>query len=188
MATTPTGLTVPVASDAFDPQGDITRLANSVRGRFHALAANTTARTALAASCGWAPTAADPLVVLQTDTRVLWSYADGASWVSLVPTWPAETGVIAGVNAPAGSRVVTMALSYVGMTSFGGDIVLPIPAGFSGITGVVPCNGDATVTVGWYAVMSTTLTTATVRAFNSSGSVIQSTNVRVNYVVSGWAA
>lgn len=186
MATTPTGLTVPVASDAFDPQGAVTRLANSVRGRFHVLAANTTGRTALAASCGWAPTAADPLVVLQTDTRVLWSY-DGASWVSLVPTFTGTEVARAGTAPSAGLRIDTCNWSISGYTDPTGAVAFAYPHAFAGVTSVVVTSGDDGFAAS-FSVVAVGTASVTVRARNASGAAIGSQPVRADFVVSGWVA
>ena len=83
MATAANGVTVPAGSDVYNPASDMGALNSSLRGRLHLLAANATARTTLAGTCGWTPTASDPLVVLQTDTQVLWVY-NGTVWAPLV--------------------------------------------------------------------------------------------------------
>lgn len=79
MATNANGVAQPAGSDGFDPVYWMGQIVSSLHGRIHILAANAGARTALAGTCGWTPTASDPLVVLQTDTQGLWTY-DGTTW------------------------------------------------------------------------------------------------------------
>lgn len=82
MAQTELGIEVPAGSDAFDPQGDMVTLADSLRSRVIVPVPNVTARTALAAAIGWTPTAAEPLRVWRGDAtptpREEWY--DGTRW------------------------------------------------------------------------------------------------------------
>jgi hypothetical protein len=81
MATNPNGVAQPAGSDGFDPVYWMQQIVASLHGRIAILAANATARTTLATTCGWTPSPTDPLVVLQTDTLVRWTY-DGTTWRS----------------------------------------------------------------------------------------------------------
>ena len=120
MATTTTGTTVPAGGDAFDPQGSIVALANSLRSRIVVPVANVTARTALLSAIDWAPSAAEPLRVSRADAgsgRMLEVTTDGSAWTTLaeqtapVSVAPASSwAVLAAGVAPAvryeGARVV----------------------------------------------------------------------------------
>ena len=96
MATTPSGTTAPAGSDVYNPQADFVALANSMQSRIHIPVANAAARTALIATCGWTPTVAAPLVVYQTDTRMLWSY-DGTNWTNT----PLRQSILVGTGSGA---------------------------------------------------------------------------------------
>lgn len=140
MGTSASGTTIPAGSDVFQPQVDIGVLANSMHGRIHILAVNTAARTALTGTCGWTPSASDPLVVLQTDTQVTWIY-NGSAWA----TMPADTGWVAPTltnswvnyeaspttHHPAAYRVVGSELQIRGFIKNGttGAAIFTLPAG-----------------------------------------------------------
>lgn len=79
MAVGPNGAVVPAGTDTYQPAVDFAAFNNSLHGRVSILAANATARNALTSACGWVPSVADPLVVLQTDTGWLLRY-DGTRW------------------------------------------------------------------------------------------------------------
>ena len=110
MATGANGATVPAGSDVFDPVTTINGLNNSLHCRATIPASNATARNALTSTCGWTPTTADPLLVLQTDTGWLLRY-DGTRWhfisdieignnvVTTNPTLGTSMGTIATVTA-----------------------------------------------------------------------------------------
>jgi hypothetical protein len=72
----------------------MTTFTNSLRGRISLLAANTSARTGLQTTCGWTPSATDPLVVIQLDTRTEWLF-DGTNWLNI------HTSPRGGVFGPA---------------------------------------------------------------------------------------
>jgi len=81
MPLTDTGLVVPAATDAFDPQGDLVDLANSTTGRIIVPVANVAARTALAGKV--LPTTGKPLFVYRADAapgRELEYSTDGTTW------------------------------------------------------------------------------------------------------------
>lgn len=123
MATQPSGIVAPAGTDAFAPDSDMRALVNSIHGRIHILAANATARAALVSSCGWTPTATDPLVVFQTDTKSMWSY-DGTGWFSPVTKYHTQT---VAQNAANGATLATMTIpaqrvAYRGFVSATGQI------------------------------------------------------------------
>lgn len=99
MATTPTGLTVPAGTDAFDPDGDMRTLAGSLEGRIIVPVPNVTARDALAAALS--PSPAEPLIVRRIDTGIIEECTG-------LPTWRP----IAGVTAPALLPLVTSDWSH----------------------------------------------------------------------------
>lgn len=87
MPITNTGLDVPAASDAFDPQVDIVALATSLNPRIVVPVANVSARTALAAAL--APTPSAPLFVFRADANPgngLEYTSDGTAWRALAPS------------------------------------------------------------------------------------------------------
>lgn len=89
---TTAGLTVPAGSDAFDPQGDMVNLANSLRSQIVVPVVNLAARAALVAAIGWTPTAGEPLRVCRADARV--GQRDeitynGTDWETVQTTSPA---------------------------------------------------------------------------------------------------
>lgn len=89
MATTPTGLTVPAGTDAFDPDGDMRTLAGSLEGRIIVPVPNVTARDALSALVS--PSASEPLYVHRQDAtlgRQLERTTNGTTWTTV----PGETG------------------------------------------------------------------------------------------------
>ena len=67
MASTATGMVVPAGTDAFDPQGDIVKLARSIEGMTVVPVPNETARAALVAALGWTPTPERPMYVHRAD-------------------------------------------------------------------------------------------------------------------------
>lgn len=117
MATGANGATIPAGSDVFDPVSSIGALNNSLHGRLQILAANATARNALVASCGWTPSVADPLVVLQTDTGALLRY-DGTRWHYAADTEIGSQVLIS--NPTLGTAMAT--LCTVTATTLGGPL------------------------------------------------------------------
>lgn len=124
MAVAADGVVIPTGTTVFDLVQIVGDLNASLHGRIHIPAPNATARTALASTCGWTPTATEPLVVLQTNTQVLWIY-NGTAWATL----PADSGWIVPTFAnswlnyesspathhPAGYRVVGTELQIRGL-------------------------------------------------------------------------
>lgn len=89
MVTLPTGLTVPQASDAYQPDADIRTLADSLAGKVIIPVANETERSALVAALGWTPTPARPLYVHRVDSEFgeqAEVTTDGTTWRRLVTT------------------------------------------------------------------------------------------------------
>lgn len=117
MATAANGVTVPAGSDAFNPQADMVTLNASAHGRLHILAANGTARAAQQTTCGWTPTTADPLVVLQTDTGLILRY-DGTRWHYLADTEVGNQTITS--NPTLGTSMST--LCTVTATTLGGPL------------------------------------------------------------------
>ncbi len=104
MATDSLGITVPAGGDAFDPQGDMVALANSMRSRVIVPVANTTARTALVAAIAWTPSASEPLRVSRADAAAgrqdEITRDGGATWlvVAEATPWANYTPAIAGTG------------------------------------------------------------------------------------------
>jgi len=121
MATAANGVTVPAGSDVFQPQVDMTALNASLHGRIMIPAANATARVALIAGCGWAPTAADPLVVLQTDIGAVLIY-DGTRW-HYVSDRKILSSTLTTATTLAGTPSTTDLVS-VTVTTLGGPVTL----------------------------------------------------------------
>lgn len=114
MATGANGNTVPAGSDVFDVVAAINNLNNSLHGRIEIPAANAAARTALTSTCGWTPTVADPLVVLQTDTMAVWLY-NGTSWNGPAPI---RQSIMTGTaSASLGSSATLTAWSHSTVTA-----------------------------------------------------------------------
>lgn len=127
MGTLASGLKAPAGSDVFQPDVDINGLANSMHGRIHILAANATARTGLASTCGWTPAASDPLVVLQTDTGALWRY-DGTTWVAITDVYAGTEQVLVGTAPSAGVVRRIMSTTVTQTTASDGTMVVNLPA------------------------------------------------------------
>lgn len=115
MATTATGIEVPAGGDAFDPQGDMVDLANSLRSRIRVPVANGTARTSLLAAITWAPSALEPLRVWREDLGVEEMTTNGSTWrrttmfaeAAGIATFPSATATTHIVNATFPSGMFT---------------------------------------------------------------------------------
>ena len=165
MATAGNGTIVPAGTTVFDLVQIVNDLNSSLHGRLNILAANATARTALTSTCGWAPTAADPLVVLQTDTMALWLY-NGTSWAAIVggpknySSRPAETAVATGVTLttlviPAQAVACRVHVSAIGEIGFVGaspvDMGLTVTSSGGTLTSVLSATPVTADIVGkWY--------------------------------------
>lgn len=83
MVTLPTGLTVPQATDAYQPDADIRTLAGSLAGKIVTPVATVTERAALVASLTWTPSPSRPVYVHREDApegRQLEVTMDGTTW------------------------------------------------------------------------------------------------------------
>lgn len=83
MAQNAIGVEVPAGSDAFDPQGDMVELGDSLAGMVVVPVANTTARAALVSSLGWSPSSSRPVYVHRGDApagRELEYTTNGSDW------------------------------------------------------------------------------------------------------------
>jgi len=118
MPITDTGLVVPAATDAFDPQGDMVDLANSTTGRIVVPVANVAERTALAGKV--APTLGRPLLVFRADApagRNLEYSTDGTTWTVV----------------PAGDSGVQTPTLINGWTAYGSPYQVPVVQKVGGI-------------------------------------------------------
>lgn len=110
MAVDAAGLTVPAATDPFDPQGDVVALANSLQSSIIIPVANVTARTALQSAISWTPTPDRPLRVYRADAptgaRVEWS--DGNVWRTEGESTPTTITPAANLAAPSDSTLATV--------------------------------------------------------------------------------
>lgn len=93
MALNSLGIEVPASTDAFDPDGDIRSLGDSLAGRIIVPVANVTERNALATTLS--PTPSEPLYVHRADApvyaRTEWT-EDGSNWN---PVYAGDSGWIA---------------------------------------------------------------------------------------------
>lgn len=104
MVTLPTGLTVPQASDAYQPDADIRTLADSLAGKVIVPVANEAERAALVASLTWTPSPSRPLYVHRADAGTgleLEVTTSGTVWRT-VRAWAPQGLVIGGqANIPS---------------------------------------------------------------------------------------
>ncbi len=126
MATNANGVQQPAGSDAFDPVYWMGQIVGSLHGRISILAANATARTGLATTCGWTPTASDPLVVLQTDTGARWRY-DGSTWFPMVDVFAGTETVLVGTAPSAGVVIRHQSTTVTATTAADGTLSITLP-------------------------------------------------------------
>jgi len=150
MAVTPTGLVVPVGSEAFDPATDITDLATSLTGRIMVPVANVSARNALYAAVG--ASASKPLVVFRADAPP----GQQVEYTTDNTTW---RPVNAGNGNPYAMAMGTGVRVFAAATS--GAFTINLPAGRFSVPPVVMIgNGNPSYGVFFGASATTTLITA----------------------------
>lgn len=131
MARNPLDVEVPAGTDAFDPQGDMVELGDSLKGHVVIPAPNQAARLALLTSVG--SSADDPLIVRQGDTGVYWEH-DGTAWRALfgggtAPRVLARNGD--GAAMPAGTVPFIQAWPVQDNRSAAGIITVTYPTPFT---------------------------------------------------------
>jgi len=188
MATNANGVAQPAGSDGFDPQGDMVLTVGSLHGRISILAANATARAALTSTCGWAPTATEPLVVLQTDTHDIWLY-NGTAWFRPGrAVFGGSERAYVGTNPPAGTEIITQSFRFTGTTvGAGGQLTVTLPTAFAnGLCGFIvgPTSGAATAS--GYAP-GFLLSSGSALCLAAGGSAVGAgTSVGVSAIAWGW--
>ncbi len=126
MAQNALGVEVPAGTDAFDPQGDMVQLADSLSGRVIVPVTNAAARQALLASEGSSED--DPLLVAQQDDGAYMQH-DGTRWTrfasvdmdvpfALDPPWNARPGTAPAVTRRGGRWLLSVAFVNAGAGLF----------------------------------------------------------------------
>ncbi len=142
---------------------------------------NLAARAALTAFKG--------LMVFRLDNNVVEVY-DGGAWGGVSDVLAvAQLDLISFATVPVGTRLIRYSGSTVAVTSAGGHFQVTFPAAFpNGVLGITVSNGDDTaVSNVTYGRTSITTSSALFRVRSgSTGSTVNSTNMRVDFTVLGW--
>jgi hypothetical protein len=133
-------------------------------------------------------TAYKGLRVFRLDNNVVEVY-DGAAWGGMSDVLTVSQTDLLGSVVPVGTRLIRYSGTLVATTSAGGHFQVNFPAAFpNGVLGMTVTNGDDTaVSNVTFGRTSTTTSSSTYRVRNATNAAtINSTNMRVDYNVTGW--